>query len=88
MLKVDWNLANNMIISGGEDKRYKVNKILDHQHFLLNSKIQVWDTYGRQLFSSSPMEHTVTALSWCPSGEMFAVGSFNTLKVCDKLGVI
>ena len=70
ILKVDWNLVNNLIISAGEDRKYRV-----------------WDTYGRQLFSSSPHDHSITSLSWNPSGEMFAVGSYNTLRVCDKLGV-
>ena len=48
---------------------------------------QVWDSYGRQLFSSSPGDYPITSIAWNPSGEMFAVGSFNTLRVCDKLGV-
>jgi intraflagellar transport protein 80 len=62
-------LASNLIISGGEDRRYKV-----------------WDSFGRQLFSSSVQEHPITSLAWNPSGEMFAVGGFNNLRICDKLG--
>ena len=69
VLKVDWNVANNLIVSGGEDCTYKV-----------------WDSFGRQLFTSRPMEHVVTAVAWCPSGECFAVGSFNMLRLCDKTG--
>ncbi|TPX52368.1 hypothetical protein CcCBS67573_g09888 [Chytriomyces confervae] len=69
ILKVDWNMATNLIISGGEDCRYKV-----------------WDSYGRQIYSSAPHDHPVTSLAWNPTGEMFAVGLFNTLRVCDKLG--
>ncbi|KAJ3051223.1 Intraflagellar transport protein 80 [Rhizophlyctis rosea] len=69
ILKVDWNMVNNLILSGGEDRKYKV-----------------WDSYGRQLFSSSPGDHPITSIAWNPSGEMFAVASFNTLRVCDKLG--
>jgi intraflagellar transport protein 80 len=70
ILKVDWNLVNGLVVSCGEDRRYKV-----------------WDTYGRQLFSSGVNEHPITCVSWCPTGEMFAVGSFNMISVRDKLGV-
>ena len=67
---MDWNLANNLIVSGGEDLKYKI-----------------WNHYGQQLFSSTPFDHPVTAVSWNTSGDMFAVGSYDTLKICDKLGV-
>ncbi|CAL8333089.1 unnamed protein product [Boreogadus saida] len=70
ILKVDWNSVNELILSGGEDCRYKV-----------------WDSYGRLLYSSSPQDYPVTSLAWAPDGEVFAVGSFNTLHLCDKTGV-
>jgi intraflagellar transport protein 80 len=69
ILKCDWNQVNNLIVSCGEDKKYKV-----------------WDTYGRKIFSSSPFEYPLTSLSWCPNGEVFAVGSYDLMGVCDKLG--
>ncbi|KAJ3086032.1 Intraflagellar transport protein 80 [Quaeritorhiza haematococci] len=69
ILKVDWNLANNLIVSGAEDRKYKVH-----------------DTYGRCLYSSMPHDHPITSVSWSPSGEMFAVGSFDVLRVCDRSG--
>ena len=69
VLTVDWNPVNNMIVSGGEDMKYKV-----------------WDAFGRLLFSSSFLDHVVTAVAWCPDGEMFAVGSYNLLLLCDKTG--
>ena len=47
---------------------------------------KVWDSYGRQLFSSRPMEHVVTSVNWSPNGECFAVGSYNVLRLCDKTG--
>lgn len=47
---------------------------------------KVWDSFGRQLFSSRPMEHVVTSISWSPNGECFAVGGFNVLRLCDKTG--
>ena len=69
VLCVDWNVANNLIVSGGEDCTYRV-----------------WDAYGRQLFSSRPMENFVTSVGWCPNGECMAVGSHNLLRLCDKTG--
>ncbi|XP_030236075.1 intraflagellar transport protein 80 homolog isoform X1 [Gadus morhua] len=70
ILKADWNSVNELILSGGEDCKYKV-----------------WDSYGRLLYSSSPQDYPVTSLAWAPDGEVFAVGSFNTLHLCDKTGV-
>jgi intraflagellar transport protein 80 len=32
------------------------------------------------------MEQAVTSLGWSPSGGVFAVGSFNTLTLCDRMG--
>ena len=69
ILKVDWNPLTNMIVSGGEDGKYKV-----------------WDNFGRLLYSSAPFDYSITSVSWSPNGELFAAGSFNTLKVCDKSG--
>mmetsp|Transcript_39397 Transcript_39397/g.47784 ORF Transcript_39397/g.47784 Transcript_39397/m.47784 type:complete len:763 (-) Transcript_39397:804-3092(-) len=69
VLQVDWNPINNLIVSGGEDCRYKV-----------------WDCYGRLLFQSPATEYSITSVSWCPDGELFAVGSFNMLRLCDKTG--
>lgn len=47
---------------------------------------QVWDIYGRLLFQSSPLEYPITSVSWCPDGELFAMGSFNQLRLCHKTG--
>jgi len=49
--------------------------------------LQVWDVYGRQLYCSQPHDYPVTSVSWSPSGDLFAVGSYNTLRLCDKTGV-
>lgn len=48
---------------------------------------QVWDTYSRLLYSSSVHDYPITSVAWTPDGELFAVGSFNTLRLCDKAGV-
>uniref|UniRef100_A0A8B9LBR6 Intraflagellar transport 80 homolog (Chlamydomonas) n=1 Tax=Astyanax mexicanus TaxID=7994 RepID=A0A8B9LBR6_ASTMX len=69
ILKVDWNSMNDLILSGGEDCKYKV-----------------WDSYGRLLYSSSSNDYPITSVAWAPDGEVFAVGSFNTLRLCDKTG--
>lgn len=69
VFKVDWSLVNNLIISGGEDCRYKV-----------------WDSYGRLMFASAASNYPITSLSWSPDGELFAVGSFNLIQLCDKSG--
>ena len=69
VLQCDWNAITNLIVSGGEDGRYRV-----------------WDSYGRQLYSSKPNEFAVTAVAWAPSGDYFAVGSFTSLSLCDRTG--
>ena len=48
---------------------------------------QVWDAYGRHLYSGSLGEYPVTSVAWSIDGELFAVGAFNTLRLCDKAGV-
>lgn len=48
---------------------------------------QVWDSFGRLLYSSESHDYPITSLSWAPDGEVFSVGSFNTLRLCDKTGV-
>jgi intraflagellar transport protein 80 len=47
---------------------------------------KVWDSFGRLLYCSRPMENVITSVSWNPNGECFAVGSYNTLRLCDKTG--
>ena len=69
ILCVDWNHANKLIISGGEDRKYKV-----------------WDEYGRNLYISYQITSVITSVSWAPSGEYFAVGSFETIRLCSKTG--
>lgn len=69
ILKVAWSMNNNLILSGGEDCKYKL-----------------WDCYGRQMYCSTHQESPVTALAWSPDGELFAVGAFNTVRLCDKIG--
>ncbi|XP_032924268.1 intraflagellar transport protein 80 homolog [Catharus ustulatus] len=69
ILKTDWNSVNDLILSAGEDCRYKV-----------------WDSFGRALFSSQPQQFPITSIAWALHGDFFALGSFNTLRLCDKTG--
>lgn len=47
---------------------------------------RVWDSFGRQVFRSSPVDFSVTSIAWAPSGDSFAVGSFNRLLLCSRQG--
>mmetsp|Transcript_45447 Transcript_45447/g.72922 ORF Transcript_45447/g.72922 Transcript_45447/m.72922 type:complete len:761 (-) Transcript_45447:178-2460(-) len=49
-------------------------------------RYKVWDCYGRLLYQSAPHDHVITAVTWNPGGEFFAVGTFNALFLCDKTG--
>ena len=69
VLACDWNPANNLIVSAGEDCKYRV-----------------WDQFGRQLYNSLPYDHVITSVKWAPNGEVFAVGAFEMLRLCDKSG--
>ncbi|PAA76732.1 hypothetical protein BOX15_Mlig022764g2, partial [Macrostomum lignano] len=70
VLKVDWNPINNLIVSGAEDCRYKL-----------------WDSFGRCVYSSPPIsDYPITSVSWSPDGELFLVGSFNSIRLCDRCG--
>lgn len=49
-------------------------------------RYKVWDSLGRLLFSSAQHDYPITSLAWSPDGSLFAIGSFNTLKLCDQAG--
>ena len=49
-------------------------------------RYRVWDSFGRQLYNAGQHDYPITAVSWSPDGQYFAVGSFNTLRLCDKIG--
>lgn len=46
----------------------------------------VWDSFGRMLYTSKPMENVITSIKWSPNGEVFAVGLHNHVRLCDKTG--
>ena len=70
VLRVDWNTSTNLILTVGEDSRYKI-----------------WDTFGRQVFSSQIQPNPLSCAVWTKSGDAFVVAGYNTVKVCSKLGV-
>eukprot|EP00466_Bigelowiella_natans_P016493 jgi/Bigna1/37415/e_gw1.19.155.1 len=47
---------------------------------------KIWDSFGRQVYASAPLEFTVTSLAWTPNGDEFALGSFNRIMLCDRHG--
>lgn len=49
-------------------------------------RYKVWDAMGHSLYSSSPHDHPIVSVAWAPHGDLFAVASFNTLRLCDRLG--
>ncbi|EGT54704.1 CBN-CHE-2 protein [Caenorhabditis brenneri] len=69
ILCCDWNPTAPLIVTGGEDLKFKV-----------------WDGYGQILFNSSVHDYPITSVSWNTDGSLFAVGSHNVLRLCDKSG--
>lgn len=69
MICVAWS-NTDIIVSGGEDGRYKV-----------------WDNQGHQLYASGLHDNPISSVAWSPNGDLFAVGSYNTLRICDYCGV-
>jgi len=60
-------------------------QLVESVHYVLLYK--VWDSYGRLVYVSAAHDYPITAVSWSPDGDLFAIGSFNTLRLCDKTGV-
>lgn len=70
ILCADWSRMNNLIVTGAEDGLYKV-----------------WDPYGRNIYTAQvPSEYPITSIAFAPDGDSFAVGSYRTLRVCDRTG--
>ncbi|CAH1117583.1 unnamed protein product [Phaedon cochleariae] len=69
VLCLAWSPASELIVSGGEDCKYRV-----------------WDSQGRQMFSSTFHDNHIISIAWSPNGDLFAIGSFNTLRLCDYSG--
>jgi len=50
-------------------------------------KYKVWDSSGNPIFSSGVQPNPISSIGWAPAGDLFAVGSFNSLRLCDCYGV-
>jgi hypothetical protein len=57
-----------------------------HTHIHTHAHTQVWDTYGRLLYQGDPFDFAVTSVAWSPNGDLLAVGSQDTLQLCDRMG--
>lgn len=49
-------------------------------------KYKVWDSYGQLVYSSLAYAYPITSVAWNSNGELFVVGSFNSLQLCDSRG--
>lgn len=47
---------------------------------------KVWDSYGLNVYSLEEGQHPITSIGFSPDGELFAVGSYLNLRICDKTG--
>ncbi|CAK5075732.1 unnamed protein product [Meloidogyne enterolobii] len=51
-------------------------------------RYRLWNGQGRPLWSSAAYAFPISSVAWSHNGTMFAVGSFNLLRLCDKSGLI
>eukprot|EP00697_Spironema_sp_BW2_P009564 gnl/Spiro4/24517_TR12154_c0_g1_i1.p1 gnl/Spiro4/24517_TR12154_c0_g1~~gnl/Spiro4/24517_TR12154_c0_g1_i1.p1 ORF type:complete len:763 (+),score=251.36 gnl/Spiro4/24517_TR12154_c0_g1_i1:87-2375(+) len=70
IVALDWNAVNDLIVSAGEDCRYKVWDKFGQPLFASAP----WEA------------GVVTSVAWSPDGDMFAAGAFNNLRLCDRTG--
>lgn len=83
-----WTSVKGGLESYKQFNHFSWRRLQIQSNFSFMVNCQIWDNYGRQLYSSAPHAHPITSVAWNPQGEVFAVGSYETLKLCDKLGVI
>jgi intraflagellar transport protein 80 len=79
--QVEWKAHDGIVIS--LDWSFVNNTILSAGE---DCKYKIWDSYGRLLYTSTPLSHVVTSIAWSPTGKYFAVGSYNCIKLCDRAG--
>jgi len=78
---VEWKAHEGIVLQ--LDWSFVNNTILSSGE---DCRYKIWDSYGRLLFCSAPLDHVVTSVAWSPNGKYFAVGSYNVLKLCDRTG--
>jgi intraflagellar transport protein 80 len=79
--QVEWKAHDGVVIQ--LDWSFVNNTILSAGE---DCKYKIWDSYGRLLYTSTPLSHVVTSISWSPTGNYFAVGAYNCVKLCDRTG--
>lgn len=79
--QVEWKAHDGLVLQ--LDWSFVNNTILSGGE---DCKYKIWDSYGRLLFCSSPLDYVVTSVAWSPNGKYFAIGSYNVLKLCDRTG--
>ncbi|KAG7311155.1 hypothetical protein JYU34_002142 [Plutella xylostella] len=47
---------------------------------------KIWDTFGQQVSVSVKHDQPITSVSWAPSGDLFVVGSYNLIRLCNSNG--
>ena len=92
VLSLDWSVANGKILSGGEDGKYKVwdayGRLLYQSKVIGHEIYRVGGGGGGGLAAARGPVMPVTSVRWRPSGESFAVGTFDLLLLCDESGWI
>lgn len=98
ILCIAWNSNNNLILSGSEDGYSKVGKwlpkiksyllvLISNYFFICFNLPQIWDTFGQQISVSVRHDQPITSVSWSPAGDMFVIGSYNLMRLCNANGV-
>jgi len=80
---IQW--AQYGIITGGQDRKYKVTDT-HRKHATLTNALQIWDEYGRLSMSSAPQLSSITSIVACDK-QYFIVAGFDWIRVCDQTGV-
>uniref|UniRef100_A0A2A4J8F6 Uncharacterized protein n=1 Tax=Heliothis virescens TaxID=7102 RepID=A0A2A4J8F6_HELVI len=62
--------ANNNLILSGSEDGYS----------------KIWDTFGQQISVSVKHDQPITSVSWSPAGDMFVIGSYNLIRLCNSNG--
>ncbi|KAI6204717.1 Intraflagellar transport protein 80-like protein [Aphelenchoides besseyi] len=85
-LKAQWTSISKLKVFGCANEMESTRGIDQIVTGGEDCRYRVWDTFGRSLYASNPHSYPITSISWNSDGELFAVGSFNVLRLCDKAG--
>ncbi|CAH0726156.1 unnamed protein product, partial [Brenthis ino] len=62
--------ANNNLILSGSEDGYS----------------KIWDSFGQQISVSVKHDQPITSVSWSPAGDMYIIGSYNLIRLCNANG--